>query len=261
MTHSDALVGYTGFVGGNLAAQHRFDALYNSKNVEDIAGRAFDLLAVSAMPAAMWVANRDPAADRAVLDRLTGCLRQVRAARVVVMSTVAVYPHPVGVDETSPINEAAQTPYGRHRLMLERFAADHFPRVLCVRLPGLFGDGLKKNAVYDLLHDNETHKVNAAAEYQFYNLARLWGDTSAALAAGLTVVNFATEPVSVRDVAREAFDREFANDPGTPPAKFDMRTKHAEQFGGRGGYIADRRQVLDDLRAFVLRERERGAQA
>ena len=31
---NDALIGYTGFVGGNLQNQRRFDFLYNSKNIE-----------------------------------------------------------------------------------------------------------------------------------------------------------------------------------------------------------------------------------
>jgi nucleoside-diphosphate-sugar epimerase len=254
----DALIGHTGFVGGNLAAQHRFDACYHSKTIADIAGRAFDTLVVSGMPAAMWVANRDPAADRAILDGLLGHIRQVRAERVVVMSTVAVYPDPIGVDEDSPIDAAAQTAYGRHRHLLETELAAHFPRVLAVRLPGLFGNALKKNAVYDLLHDNEVHKVNAAAVYQFYNLDRLWADVTTALNAGLTVVNFATEPVSVREVAAAAFDREFTNDPGTPPARYDVRTKHAALFGGAGRYIAGKAAVLADLRAFVARERAGG---
>ena len=60
--------------------QRPFDELYNSKNVEEIAGKSFGLLAVSAMPAAKWIANRDPDGDRAVLDRLTGCLRRLRRA-------------------------------------------------------------------------------------------------------------------------------------------------------------------------------------
>lgn len=252
-----ALIGHTGFVGGNLARQHTFDAFFNSKNIEEIAGQSFDLLVISAMPAAMWIANRDPAADRAVLDRITGCLRQVKAANVIVMSTVAVYPIPIGVDEDSPIDPATQTAYGKHRLMLEQFAAEHFPRVLSVRLPGLFGPGLKKNAVYDLLHDHETHKVHSGGVFQFYNLDRLWANITTAQAAGLTVVNFGTEPVSVAEVAREAFGKEFANDPGTPAAKFDMRTKHAAVFGGRDGYLQDKAAVLGELKSFVAAERQR----
>jgi nucleoside-diphosphate-sugar epimerase len=253
-----ALIGHTGFVGGNVAAQRQFDEFFNSKNIEDIAGREFDLLVVSGMPAAMWIANKDPDADRRVLDRLVGCLRQAKARQVVIMSTVAVYPDPVNVDENSPINEAALTPYGRHRLALERHAVALFPKVLTVRLPGLFGQGLKKNAIYDLLHHNETHKVNAASLYQFYNLDRLWADVATALASGLRAINFATEPVSVREVAQAAFGFDFTNDPGSPPARFDMRSRYAQFYHGRGDYISDRAQVLNDLQKFVQRERAAG---
>jgi len=252
---TSALVGHTGFVGGNLAAQFRFDAFYNSKNIEEIAGQRFELLAVSAMPAAMWIANKDPEADRAVLDRIVGCLRQVQAERVVLMSTVAVFPKPVEVNENTPIHEREQTPYGRHRLMLEHQLAEHFPNVLSVRLPGLFGPGLKKNAIYDLLHNNETHKINAASVYQFYNLDRLWADIEKAWTANLKLIHFATEPVSVREVAREAFDLDFHNDPGTTPAHFDMHSVHAKLWGNTGNYLYTREQVLAELRAFVQRSR------
>jgi nucleoside-diphosphate-sugar epimerase len=254
---SHALIGHTGFVGGNLAAQHRFNAWFNSHNIEAVHGQRFDLMVIAAMPAAKWVANGDPAGDRAVLDRLWGCLREAHATTVVVVSTVDVYPHPVGVDEDTAVDPDAQHPYGKHRLMLEQLAAAHFPEVLTVRLPALFGPGLKKNAVYDLLHDNEVHKVHANSVFQFYNLGHLWGHIQTALDAGLSLVNLATEPVSIREVAREAFGFEFANDPGTKPARYDVRTKHAGLFGGSGGYVETRAQVLAGLRAFVTAERAR----
>ena len=66
------------------------------------------------------------------------------------------------------------------------------------------------------------------------------------------------EPVSVREVAREAFELDFTNDPGTPPSRFDMRSRHAALFGGRDGYLYDRRMVLEELRAFVRRDRASG---
>jgi nucleoside-diphosphate-sugar epimerase len=253
----DALIGHTGFVGGNLAAQHPFNTWFNSKNIEAIRGQRYELLVVSGMPAAKWIANREPDADRAVLDRLWGCLRTVHADTVVVMSTVDVYPNPIGVDEDTPIDSATQQPYGKHRLELERLAAAHFSRVLSVRLPGLFGPGLKKNAVYDLLHNNEVHKIPANGVFQFYNLARLWKDVRTALSAGLALVNFATEPVSVREVARDAFGIDFTNNPGTKPARYDLRTRHAAAFGGRGGYLYSREHVLGELRAFVVAERDK----
>src|SRR5581483_3428399 len=39
----DALIGHTGFVGGNLAAQHPFHTWFNSKNIEAIRGHRFEL--------------------------------------------------------------------------------------------------------------------------------------------------------------------------------------------------------------------------
>src|SRR4051812_23231156 len=101
---STAIIGHTGFVGGTLARQVPFDAGFNSKNIEQIAGKSFDVLYISGMPAAKWIANGDPAGDRAVLDRLVGCLRQVQAQRVVIMSTVDVYPTPIDVNEDTPID-------------------------------------------------------------------------------------------------------------------------------------------------------------
>jgi nucleoside-diphosphate-sugar epimerase len=252
---ASALIGHTGFVGGNLAAQHRFDDFYNSKNIESIAGRAYDLLVVSGMPAAMWIANKDPAADRAVLDRLVQAVRQANAERVVLISTVAVYPTLIDVDEDSSIDVASQTPYGRHRLQLEQELSGRFSRLLIVRLPGLFGTGLKKNVVYDLLHNHEVHKLNAANTYQFFNLDRLWDDVSKAWDCGAPIVNFTTEPTSVREVARAAFDLEFTNDVGSPAVHFNVRSRYAAHFGGKAGYFYSRRQVLDELRAFVSRER------
>src|SRR5207248_1917799 len=103
----------------------------------------------------------------------------------------------------------------------------------------------------------EVHKIHANGVFQFYNLGRLWPNIQTALAAGLTLVNFATEPVSVREVAREAFGIDFTNDPGTEPARYDMRSRHAGLFGGRGGYLYSREQVLAELRRFVIAEHDR----
>lgn len=252
---TSALVGHTGFVGSNLLRQHRFDSLFNSKSIEQIAGKQYDLLVVSGMPAAKWIANADPTGDRNTLDRLCSALRRVRASRVVVISTVDVYSTPIDVDEDTSIDPAKLQPYGQHRLLLEHFAAEQFPLVLRARLPALFGPGLRKNAVYDLLNANDVHKLHANGSFQFYNLCRLWADVQCAFEAGLSVVNFATEPVSIREVAHEAFGLDFSNDPGTKPARYDVRTRHAPLFGGYGGYLDPREEVLAELRTFVAAER------
>src|SRR5947209_1521880 len=101
---ASALIGHTGFVGGNLARQRRFDEFYNSRNVEQIAGRAFDLVVCSGAPAEKWRANQNPEADRVCLDRLWSALRLVSARKVILISTIDVYAAPVGVDEADDVD-------------------------------------------------------------------------------------------------------------------------------------------------------------
>ena len=75
-------------------------------------------------------------------------------------------------------------------------------------------------------------------------------------AADLSLAHFATEPVTVEQLAREAFGIAFRNDPGTPPAQYDARTRYDALFGGARGYLLSRQEVLDRMRRFVAAERE-----
>ena len=251
-----ALIGHTGFVGSNLRRCSTFDAQFNSRNIEEIEGQSFDLLVCCGMPAAKWIVNKDPESDLANMNRLLGCLKRTHAKRLVLISTIDVYPVPINVDESTLIDCQSQHAYGGHRLMLERALAEHFDSMLIIRLPGLFGPGLKKNALYDLLHNNQIEKLHCNAVFQWYNLEYLWNDVKTALHHNLAVVNFATEPISVGEMSTIAFNAKFENCPAGAPAKYDFRSRHFACFGGRGGYLYDRGQVLADLKVFVQRERQ-----
>ena len=48
-----------------------------------------------------------------------------------------------------------------------------FPGALIVRLPGLFGAGLKKNLIYDFVHDNRLDLIHPDGQFQFYDLERI----------------------------------------------------------------------------------------
>jgi nucleoside-diphosphate-sugar epimerase len=243
------LIGHTGFVGGNLARQVGFDGFFNSKNIEAIAGTRWDLVVCAGAPAAKWIANREPEQDLATVRRLMAALDTARAASFVHISTVDVYPEPVGVDEDTAIPGESGQPYGRHRLMLERFVSERFGAVV-LRLPGLFGDGIRKNAIHDLLKDHEVEKIPAEGVYQFYPLDRLWADIELVRARGVRLVNLATEPVAIREVARRCFGKELTG-PGSP--RYDMRTRHAVLWGRSGAYLLRRDEVLEQIEAFVAR--------
>jgi len=245
-----ALVGHTGFVGGTLLRQRPFDDLYNSRNVEALAGKTYDLVACAAAPGVKWKANQEPEQDLASIRRLTRAFESVKARQVVLISTVDVYPHPIAVDEETPIDRAAGSAYGRHRLLLEDFLSARF-ETLVVRLPGLFGDGLKKNIVYDLLNGNRVDQIVPNAIYQFFDLATLWDRIAAALGFRLRLVNFATEPTSARDVAREAFGVALSAAERPDAPRYDLRTRHARLFGAANGYLEERASVLAAMRRFV----------
>ena len=255
-----ALIGSTGFVGGTLRRQTQFDDLYHSTNIDSIARRSYDLVVCAGAPAEKWRANADPAADRERLDRLLRPLLKCQAALLILISTVDVYPTPRDVDETTDIPAGAGHAYGRHRRELEVALSARFP-TLIIRLPALFGRGLKKNVVFDLLHGNDVEKVHADAVFQFYDLDDLWADISAVRRLGVDLVNFATEPVSVRDIVQHCFGRPFDNAPAGVPARYDVRSVHAPELGGARGYLRDRVSVLDAMRSFVASEqraREQG---
>src|SRR2546423_4608485 len=93
------LIGHTGFVGSNLARQHRFEVTYNSANIEAIAGEEFDLVVCAGARAEKWIANKNPDADRQGIDRLINAIASVKTRRAVLISSVDVFINPVDVDE------------------------------------------------------------------------------------------------------------------------------------------------------------------
>jgi hypothetical protein len=231
-----ALIGYTGFVGSNLPHKE-FENLYRASNISEIRGRSFELVICAGAPAAKWKANQEPEKDIANLQSLMDCLDEVRCERFVLISTVDVFHSPVGVYEDSPTNTADLQPYGRHRLMLEEFVRRRFPNSSVMRLPGLFGFGLKKNIIYDLMNENALDLTHAESVFQFYPLNRLWQDLQVMLPLKLPLVHFATAPVQVQELARRCFGVDFTNITAAGPVRYDMRTRYASIFGGEIVYL------------------------
>ncbi|SCA63928.1 Uncharacterized protein SCG7086_BJ_00080 [Chlamydiales bacterium SCGC AG-110-P3] len=251
---TNALIGYTGFVGTNLLFQTQFEDLFRSTNIREIRGKSYHTLVCSGAPAAKWIANKNPEDDSRNIAHLICSLQEVSAEHVVLISTVDVYSNPTAVDESSPIDIANAEPYGKHRYELEQFVCGHFDSVLIVRLPGLFGIGLRKNAIYDLIHDNALDLIHSEARYQFYDLANLWKDIQRAQREGLSLLNITTEPVSIGELAQECFSRSFYNRPHDNPASYDIRSCHDMQLGGKGGYLYTKEEVLSSLKSFVAQQ-------
>src|SRR5574344_1351989 len=85
------LVGSTGFVGGNLMAKGRFTKAYHSTDIAQGFGAQNDLVVYAGVPAAMFLANRDPEADLAVMRAARENLRRLAPKKLVLVSSICVY--------------------------------------------------------------------------------------------------------------------------------------------------------------------------
>lgn len=252
---SDALVGHTGFVGRNLVAQRHPAQLFHRANLGELRHATADRLWVCGAPAEKWRANQDPADDLAGVELLLGALRHVQANEVVVISTVDVYPQPHGVDEDTHISLDDHPPgYGRNRLHLEQVVRDRFADAVILRLPGLFGPGLKKNLVFDLLHGRGDSFVHRESVFQWYDVRRLADDADRAVSAREPVINLATQPVRAADLARDVFATDLTGT-SVPVANYDVHTRAAHVFESDGHYMLNQAAVLADLHDWVASER------
>ena len=300
-----ALVGYTGFVGSNIYEKGCFDYKFNSKNIEEAYGLKPDFLIYAGIRAEKYLANISPENDLNTVKVGMENIKKINPQKLVLISTIDVYPTPVNVDEDTEITPQQLQPYGANRYYLEQQVREYFPSALIVRLPGLFGKNIKKNFIYDFINkiptmikkdkfqelaekesdlslyyerkDENFYKcrpltkeekpklkvcldkvgfsalnfTDSRAIFQFYNLSHLWEHISLALNNDLTILNLATEPVSVSELYYHLTNDKFVNEINPYPPKYDFRTKYDYLFGGNHGYIYNKDTVLQEIIKFV----------
>ena len=247
----NCLIGYTGFVGGNLASQRHYDVLINSKNFHTLENRSFDRIVCAGIPAVKWKANKDPEGDLAHINELVKVLKTVQAKKFILISTIDVYSVNSGVDEDFDCHNPAHHAYGRNRLYFEDFCRKQFPDVLIVRLPGLFGNGIKKNVIFDLLNDNCLDMINPESSFQYYCLQNLSEDIERAEASGLSLVNLFTEPVRTKTILERFFPGKKVGENASPAVSYDMHTKYAYLRNLSGKYLYTACEVLAQLEQFI----------
>lgn len=256
-TDNDALIGHSGFVGSALCRQRNFSALFRSNNIELINGKSFTTVICSAAPAQKWMANRDPEKDFQNIKTLISHLEMVNCESFVLISTVDVFNQPIGVNESTSVDENDLHAYGLNRRFLEKFVQQHFKKHLIVRLPGLVGPGLRKNVIYDFLNNNNLHAIDSRCTFQFYPMVNLWSDIEIALSAGLSLIHLTAEPIQVADVAALGFNKKFSQSTNNPVVSYDMQTLYSRIFNGAGNYQYSHRESLLAIRAYAQSEPER----
>jgi nucleoside-diphosphate-sugar epimerase len=242
-----ALIGYTGFVGATLNQALQPSHRYRSTDIDEIRGQEFDHVICAGVQAMKWWANLHPQEDMAGIQRLLDALAEVKAQRFTLISSIDVYPVPREVDEKTMIDKAGHHAYGLHRLLVEEWVRDHFLNVAVMRLPGLFGPGLKKNVIYDMMHDNGLEKVHPDGVFQYYDTRRLPGDIEKVWQADIALLNVSAEPIATSDIRDHFFPGKVLGGSGPAPAGYDMRSIHADTWEGQNGYLYSKSQVLGQM--------------
>ena len=250
-----ALIGHTGFVGSNLSSQLVIDQKFNSQNIREIEGQSFDEVICAGTPAAKWVANREPEYDQLNIERLSASLKLISAKHFVLISTVDVYNKPNGLTEEDIPDVINLQPYGKHRLAFERFVSEKFNSHSIVRLPALFGVGLKKNALFDLMTNNQTYNIIPNASYQWYPLRRLGSDLKIIIRSNISLINVTSEPILMETIRSRFFPFARIAEPIPHPPNYDLRTKYASELGGENGYHLDANTVLSEMNGFLNHSR------
>lgn len=147
-----ALIGHTGFVGSNIYARGGIDRGFNSRNIKEAYGLRPELLIFAGLRAEKYLANSAPEKDMELIYLAEANIQKIAPENIVLISTIDVFRCTKGVNERSQIDTAGLNAYGYNRYQLELWVREHYPKALIIRLPGLFGNKIKKNFIYDIIH-------------------------------------------------------------------------------------------------------------
>jgi sugar phosphate isomerase/epimerase len=269
---TSGIIGYTGFVGSNLCNENHFTYTYNTKNISEITGVHFDILYIAACPAEKWRANKFPEKDAIAIKSLTDSIKSCTADKVILISTIDVYnlgdgDHTKNEDTDVGIGIENHHTYGRNRLLFEKSMLEYFgaEQLYIIRLPALFSHGLKKNYLYDLLHDNDVHKIKRNTKFQWYDLRDLTRHIEIAVSKNIHLINLFPAPVCTQDVIKTcaktgAISHKVENKVpivfSDAPLVVDycVRTKYAASFdiGGTQSeyFLYDEKTVLKKMESY-----------
>jgi hypothetical protein len=136
-----------------------------------------------------YIANRNPKEDWDRIKQLLNTILTIRCHKFTLISTIDIY-----------FDHA----YGEHRKKIEDILKDYFSESLTiVRLPGIYGKNLKKNAIYDLIHNNNLNQISLKDQYQWYSLFDLDSDMNSY--SDKKIIELFPEPILIEEINDSIF--------------------------------------------------------
>lgn len=171
------IIGGKGFVGSAVVRaclrrglEHQILA---HDTIDRFTGSSCDVLINANGNSKKYMAEREPLWEfDASVRSVRASLEKIHAARYIHLSSCDVYPDcssPDGTRENKIIDVTKQSAYGFHKYLAEQCVMHCAPQWLIFRMGGFVGPGLKKNAVYDILHGGPLW-LDPRSELQFIHV-------------------------------------------------------------------------------------------
>jgi nucleoside-diphosphate-sugar epimerase len=203
---SISILGANGFVGSSICEDVINIKKYTRNNHLSLVSEDIDTLVVASVSAMKWKANLEPEEDlRKILEHFE-FLKSLTFNKLVLISTIDVFPQGIDFDEDSPLEDFIPEPYGKNRALLEMKVLENFNDVHIIRLPGLFGKNLKKNILFDLRIGHNLRDIQLESKFQYLEVNQTWNFIAKAIGENIKLLNVASEPVTLEEIIRIGFN-------------------------------------------------------
>jgi nucleoside-diphosphate-sugar epimerase len=171
------IIGGHGFVGSAITRYCQVKGITHQAididNYRDFIGQECDILINANGNSKKYLALEQPLFEfDASVRSVRATLQDFKAAQYVYLSSCDVYPDcssPSLTQEKLKINVAQQSSYGFHKHLAELCVQHAAKNWLILRMGGFVGTGLKKNPIYDILHE-KTLYVDPLSEFQYLDV-------------------------------------------------------------------------------------------
>ncbi len=244
-----AIVGAKGFIGSNLAKFFINCEGYTRENISNLKTSKTKTIILAAAPAKKWKANKYPVEDMNEVKNVYDSIAGIKAQNCILISTIDIFPTNYEFDEDSIPPTTFVQGYGNNRAWLETRIRERFERTLVVRLPGMYGLGLKKNILFDLQQKRSDIKFpNPLDEFQWLDVQDLGYLICIAYNQNLETLNVSTEPTIIGEIAKSVFGFELEAKIENP-ILYRMSSKYVSQMIGKNSpYFFDREEVFLKVR-------------
>ncbi len=224
------LIGHSGFIGSILKTNINNYKLYNSKNINCIKKKKFKEIICAGLPASKWRANKYPNKDKKNLNYLVKNLISIKSDLFILISTIDVHNN--------------RETYGKNRKKLEIFIKKNFSKYLIIRLPAVFGKGIKKNVLYDLLNNNQIFKINKYDKYQWFDLSLLYKEIQKLKKKNIynKIIELYSPPISNHQIIKY-FPQCEINKKKSKNVNYKIRPKN--------GFYKDKKFILNRIKLFI----------